>query len=323
MSPSGEGDFTLVIEKYAGPCKCKPGGSSAGVAGAALTFATAGGLRGAGTVLEVWRSNETEQFWRDSDVVIASDATFSVYVPADSAVTLSSLRGRAAHGGVAPSAIPAPAPFPLPWVDDFSTYAEDATPVRGWADQQGSWAARGGALAQVVEIDPGHNRWSAEDPDPLTLGGDPALSNVTARVVAAFAAPPGNGTSGAGSGALGFVYVQLCARVTAYTGFRNGPPPGLCLGLNATGAWVLRAGSAVLGSGQMDGSPAGGGAPFDPTLPHALGLSAVGQSVVAWVGESQLPVLNTTSSAFTAGLVGLGSGYHGARFHNFSLTAAS
>ena len=332
VSPSGAGDFTLVIEKYAGPCKCKPGGRSAGVAGAVLTFATAGGLRGAGTVLEVWRSNETAQFWRDSDVLIASDATFSIHVPADSAVTLSSVRGGAAHGGVAPSAIPAPAPFPLPWVDDFSTYAEDATPVRGWADQQGSWAARGGALAQVVAIDPGHNRWSAEDPDPLTLGGHPALANVTARTVAAFAAPPGNGTSGAGSGALGFVYVQLCTRITAYTGFRNGPPPGLCLGLNATGAWLVRAGGVELGSGQLGSSAGGGelglgassvgaGASFDPSLPHALALSTVGQSVVAWVGGAQ--VLSTNSSAYTAGLVGLGSGYHAARFYNFSLTAAT
>jgi hypothetical protein len=62
-----------------------------------------------------------------------------------------------------PSAIPAPAPFPLPWRDDFSAYAEDTTPVRGWADQQGSWAARGGAFAH----------WAARDGRVATLAARP------------------------------------------------------------------------------------------------------------------------------------------------------
>jgi galactosylceramidase len=317
VSPSGA-DFALVIEKYAGPCKCKPGGAAAGVAPATLRFATGGGLPGPGAALEVWRSNATAQFWRDSDALIASDGTFTVSVPADSAVTVSSVRGRAAHGGVAPAAIPPPAPFPLPHVDDFSGYAPDASPVRGWADQQGSWAARGGALAQVVPLDPGANRWTREDVDPLTLLGDPDLANVTVAVTAAFEAP--TAPSGQGSGALGYVYAQVCARVSNYTGFKNGPPPGLCLGLNASGAWVVRAGGVALGSGVV----AGGGGGFDPAQPRALVLQAVGQRVLAWVGSSTsgAPVLNATSSAYQAGLVALGSGFHSARFYNFSLRAA-
>ncbi len=311
--------FTLVIEKSSPEraCKCQPANVSAGTGDALLTFKTRGGLPGPGAVLQLWRTNETAQFWRDADVAIAADGTFSVFVPRDSFATLSTLPG-AAHGGAAPAAIPAPAPFPLPWRDDFSAYAEDTTPVRGWADQQGSWAARGGAFAQVVAVDPGPNRWTREDPDPLTLLGDPTLADVTAAVAAAFAPPPANGTSGMGNGALGFGYVQLCTRITSYTGFKNGPPPGVCLGLNASGAWLVRAGAAALGGGQLPGGA------FDPAAPHALALSTAGQRVVAWVGGGA-PVLNVTSNssaAFQAGLVALGSGFHGASFYNFSLTSA-
>jgi hypothetical protein len=320
VSPSGS-DFALVIEKYAGPCKCKPGGAGAqGTAGAALTFATAGGLPRAGAALEVWRTNASAQFWRDADVAVAADGTFTVALGSDEAVTVSSVRGRAAHGGAAPSSIPPPAPFPLPYADDFSGYAEDATPVRRFADQQGSWAARGGSLAQVVPLDPGPNRWTAEDVDPLTLIGDPALANVTVAVTAAFEAPSA-GPSGMGSGALGFVYAQVCARVSAYTGFRNGPPPGLCLGVNASGAWLVRAGGAALGSGQLPGGGSGGGGAFDPALPRALVLRAAGTRVQAWVGGALL--LTADSSAYAAGLVALGSGYHSARFYNFSMAEAA
>ena len=311
VSPSGA-DFTLVVEKYAGPCKCKPGGVSAGTAAASLQFATAGGLPGQGGVLEVWRSNESHQFWQDADIVLGAGGAFTLQVPADSAVTVSSVRGRAAHGGVSPAAIPPSAPFPLPWADSFASYPEDATPVRGWADQQGTWAARGGALTQVVTLDPGPNRWAAEDVDPLTLLGDAALSNVTAAVRAGFVAAANASGLGGGAG-LGYTYVQLCTRVSSYTGFRNGPPPGVCLGLNATGGWLVRAGGAVLGQGAL--AP-----PFDPAASTELVLSTAGQAVLAWVGGAL--ALNTTSAVYTAGLVGLGSGYHHAAFNNFSLTAA-
>lgn len=324
VPPTDLSAFTLIIEKAAGSCKCTPPGVGVTSDGTA-TFSVAGGLPGAGTALQVWRTNATAQFWRDADIVVASNGTFSVFVPADSIVTLAS-RANASHG--APSApIPTPGPFPLPYADDFSSYPEDATPVRFFADQTGSFAARNGSLAQVVTLDPGPNRWVREDVDPLTLIGDASLGNVTVSVGVTFSAAPN--ASGLGQGAFGFTYAQACARITDYSGLRNGPPNGYCLGVNATGAWLARAGAELLGAGQLP-------SPFDPSAPHALVLSVAGAGVLGWVldGPAALagaaaaalppspPLLNATSGAFAAGLVGLGCGYHAAAFDNFTLAPA-
>ena len=204
VPPAGSAatDFTLVIEKLEGAClHC----DSPPVADGAAAFATAGGLAGPGARLQVWRSNATRQFWRDADVVVAADSTFSVFVPRDSVVTVSTVAG--ARRGAPAAPVPPPAPFPLPYAEGFSGYAEDATP-RFFSDQQGTFAVRGGALRQVVPADPGPNRWTQEDVDPMTLIGDGALLNVAAAVLAAFAAPA-NASAPA-------TYVQLCARMRVH-----------------------------------------------------------------------------------------------------------
>lgn len=315
VPPDGTSGFTLVIEKAVGPCKCTQPPNAGDTADGVATFVVGGGLPGPGTALHVWRTNETVQFVRDVDVTVEADGTFSVFVARDSVVTVSTVTTAGRGSPAAP--VSSPAPFPLPYSDTFSQYPEDAT-VRFFADQTGSFAARGGALQQVVPIDPGPNRWVNEDVDPVTLIGDPLLADVTVSVGVTFA-PPAN-SSGPGVGAFGFVYTQACARVTGYTGLRNGPPPGYCIAVNATGAWLLRAGALPLGTGQLP-------VPFDPAAQHSLVLGLSGQQVTAWVldGAPALPprgppVANTTSATYAAGLVGLGSGYHAAAFTAFSIT---
>ncbi len=184
-------------------------------------------------------------------------------------------------------------------------------------------------LLQVVTLDPGPNRWVREDVDPLTILGDNSLVNVTLSVAATFAAAPN--ASGPGAGAFGFTYVQACARITNYSGLRNGPPNGYCLALNVTGAWMALAGSDVIGAGQLPAAP-----PFVPSAPHSLVLSVAGQTVLGWILDgaastslsaaslpASAPLLNVTSSAYAAGLVALGCGYHEAAFDNFTLQAAA
>jgi hypothetical protein len=321
---AGTADVTIVLEKFAGPCKCAPNGTNT-TADGVVAFATAGGLPGPGATLQVWRTNATRQFWRDADVVIGADSTFSVFVASESMVTLSTVRS-AAHGMPA-AAPPPPAPFTsvLPYADDFSSYAEDTAPVRLFADQQGSFAARGGALRQVVELDPGVNRWVREDVDPVTLLGDASLVNVTLAVGVAFA--PARNASGPGGD--GFTYVQACARVAAYSGLRNGPPPGVCLAVNASGTWVARAGPAVLAVGALPGA-------FDAAAPHALVLAVDGPRARGWVLDGAAPSaaagvpaapplfdLAAGAAPFAdGGLVALGCGYHAAAFSNFSRAAA-
>lgn len=323
VPPTDLSGLTIVIEKVAGPCKCMPANVSAPTDGVA-SFATGAGLPGAGTVLHVWRTNETHQFWQDSDITIGLDGSFSVAVPRDSIVTLSTV-STAAHGG--PSApIPAPTAFPVPYADNFDSYAEDTTPVKYFADQTGSWAARSHALTQVVPLDPGPNRWVREDVDPITLIGDPSMANVTVAVGVTF--QPAANASGAGLGPFGYTYSQLCTRVSGYTGLKNGPPPGYCLALNCTGAWMFRTESNSLTSGQLP-------VPFDATQTHALILHTLGSAVTGWIlagpppsdggvpAPGTAPLFTLNSTIYTAGLVGLGSGYHTAAFDNFTIVAAT
>jgi hypothetical protein len=319
VPPADLSAFTIIVEKVAGPCKCGANSTPAPSDGV-VTFSLGGGLPGAGTPVQVWRTNATAQFVRDAaDAVVGAGGALSVFVAADSVVTLSTAAGAARGSPAAPP--PPPAPFPLPYADDFSGYAEDATPLRFWGDQTGSFAARGGAMAQVVGVDPGPNRWVNEDIDPFSILGDATLGDVVVGAGATFA-PPRN-ASGAG-GPLGFTYVQACARLLNYTGLRTQPPPGYCVLVNATGAWLVRAGGKVLGGGQLP-------APFDPVAPHALTLAVKGPWVAAWVEEGTAPpapgaapLLNISDATFPrGGTVGLGSGFHAASFFNFSLRAAA
>ena len=302
---AGAPDFVLIIESLAGAClHCDAPATTDGVA----VFSTAGGLAGAGTSLFVWRSNASAMFWRDADITIAADGTFAVHVPADSMVTVTTVAG-AQHG--APSAPPPPpSPFPLPFADSFAGGgASDASP-RFFSDQQGAFALRDGALRQVVPADPGPNRWTAEDVDPLTVVGDGSLLDVEASVTASWAPPA------AGAPPNATTYGQLCARIAAYTGFRNGPPPGLCLLVNASGGWAARAGATVVASGRL---PAG----FDPTAPHRLAINAAGATFAAVLDGGAL-VTGAPVGAHTAGgLVALGCGYHDAAFTDFAIAAAA
>ena len=84
--------------------------------------------------------------------------------------------------------------------------------------QTGSFAVRQGALSQVVTVDPGSNRWTVEDLDPITLIGDNTLADTIMSVDVTFESALN--ASGRGFGDFGFTYVQSCLRITKYTGFK-------------------------------------------------------------------------------------------------------
>lgn len=309
-------DFTIVIEKIATPsCKCNPNSSTlVGDGVATFSVLPIGGFPGANTILHVWRTNQSLQFYQDDDIVIDANGTFSIFIPRDTLVTLSTLSG-ASHGQ--PSApIPPPSSFPLPYYDNFNSYPEDETIVQYFADQTGSFAVRDGKFQQVVPIDPGVNNWAAEDVDPITLIGDHSLSDVIVSVDVSFQSAVN--ASGKGRGIYGFTYSMACIRITSYTGFKNGPPPGYCLSLNSTGAWLVQAGSLPIANGQLQ-------LPFNPLDSHSLVVSAKGAQIEGWINASPpaMPLFNVTNSVYSSGLIGLGCGYHLASFDNFSITSTS
>ncbi len=183
--------MTVILHTLQGDClRCKGYATTAQT----ITFQTANGLPGPGTVLQVWQTTATDQFIKMAPITIAADSTFTVSIPADAMVTVTT---RTNGGKGNPGPIPPSAPFPLPYNDDFSTttYAYDAM-AKYFADQGGSFAVRNGSLTQVVPIDPGPNGWVG-NPDPVSLIGDYNWSDYTVAATASFSSSV---SSGMGSG---------------------------------------------------------------------------------------------------------------------------
>jgi hypothetical protein len=153
-----------------------------------LTFTTSGGLPGPGTALKVWMTTSTSYFIQLQDITIAADSTFSIHVPPDSMITIST-ETRAQKGSFPNSPIPADGIWPIPYTDNFNSYPYDAM-AKYFSDQGGSWAVRNGTIQQVAVGDPGNNGW-AYNPDPLTQIGDERWIDYSVSATVTFN-PPGN-----------------------------------------------------------------------------------------------------------------------------------
>lgn len=181
LVPAGSlSDVTIILESLQGDClRCKGGKTQ----GQSVTFQLTGGLPGPGTTLRVWATNSTSNFMQLAPVTVGSDGSVTVYLPPDSIMTLTTIT-TGAKGSFPSVPIPPSKPFPLPYTDSFSGYAEDAL-ARYFSDQAGSFAVRGGALHQVVAADPGPNAWVGDN-DPISLIGDAGWSDITISVSAWF-----------------------------------------------------------------------------------------------------------------------------------------
>ena len=90
-----------------------------------LNFTTVSPLPGPGTVLYVWRTTQADYFVRDATTLtIDQNGHFSINIQTDSIVTIST-EARATHGSF-PDPPPTAAAWPLPYADNFDTYADDA-----------------------------------------------------------------------------------------------------------------------------------------------------------------------------------------------------
>ena len=106
-------------------------------------------------------------------------------------------------------------------------------------------------------------------------------------------------------------YVQVCARVTGYSGFDGlAPVPGYCLRLSGDGSWAVRARNETLANGTIAA----------PTAPTRLVLAAKGDSVSASLGGAALGTW-PGRAMFGGGMVALGSGVHEALFDDFAVEA--
>lgn len=124
---------TFVAEKLEGRClRCAGQQTTAEM----VSFKLVGALA-AHKTLQLWLTNETHHFVSMGNVSASSDGEFSVVVPKDGMITLSSWFNGQKKGTVS-SKIPANTPFPLTVADDFDGYPVDAE-ARYFADNGGSF----------------------------------------------------------------------------------------------------------------------------------------------------------------------------------------
>jgi len=182
----GAGDFTLVLEKLEGDClRCKVAATTAEVVELQLD----GPLR-TGRPLYVWLTNSSDYFVQLADIQPASDGTFSVNLPRDTIVTVTTTTGQSKGSHGTP---PASGHWQLPYADDYENTSAPR-PGRYHADNGGSFEVAVGldstdpsnsVLLQAQPVYPGHNGWVHAEPQPTTGLGDGnwRAINISARVL--------------------------------------------------------------------------------------------------------------------------------------------
>ena len=170
--PSAVLEFSITIDVM--------GVSSPQTASFALAGLSPG--RALPAALHVWATTQSASFVQQADVAVAADGTFSVQLPADGMVSVTTTTGQSAPRPSAP--VPPSAPFPFPYADSFEGYAlqgyakyfcdegglfiVDSIPAEMLAGTDPAVAA-GNALRNVVDVIP--IVWET-NPKPYTLIGN-------------------------------------------------------------------------------------------------------------------------------------------------------
>lgn len=278
LESTNRSDYSAVIETF----------DAAGAQ--TITFHPTNGLSPA--TVRIWQTTQSNQFVEIEQVTPVNGAFTYKFQP-ECIYSLTTTAGQAKGNATAPAATP----FPLPFKDDFESYAAGKTP-KFFSDQAGTFETfaradgRGRCLRQVLpQIG---IRWASEW-NPYTLIGDAAWSDydVSADVLIE--------THG------GFVFVM--GRVGKVPGFSDALPRGYWLALNnATAQWELHSSSNMLASGS---------AAIPINSWHNLRLAMQASSLRCFVDGAL--VTNVTDSSYSKGMAGMGCGWHAAQFDDFTL----
>ncbi len=251
-----------------------------------LRLALAGDLSTA--PLAVWRSNADRQFVQLPDAAPA-DGQVDLRLEGGSIYSVTTTRGQRRGGGAPPPA----QPFPFPYREDFDRYAAGATP-RYFSDQAGVFetankkAGAGRSLRQV--IDRKGIEWPLHlNPHPETFLGDIAWKDYAVSVDVRLEREG---------------FVSLFGRVGKIPQ-SAALPEAYWLKLADTGSWELGNAKVPLCSGRAN---------FHPGEWHRLGLRFRGDRITVLFDHQAVGTV--TNRAGATGMVGLGSGWHGAEFDN-------
>ncbi len=244
--------------------------------------------------VQVWHSDAHAQFIRLPDLTAGTGAS-TARLKRDSLYSFTTTSGQRKGGLVPPGATP----FPLPYTEDFEGYRPGSAPLY-FADQAGVFEVaakrrgQGKALSQVIDRKgiEWHFHWN---PFPETFLGDLAWTNYAVDADARIEAHG---------------FVALFGRVGTVPQNEN-LPNAYRLKVSDAGYWELGNAKAPLASGRSA---------VRAGRWHNLKLRFAGDVITAFIDHA--PVGTVTNGEHTAGMVGVGSGWHGAQFDNLSVTPA-
>jgi galactosylceramidase len=255
-----------------------------------ITFHLTNGL--SSSVVHVWQTTESNAFIHVGQLSPAANAFTYTFQPG-CIYSLTTTTGQSKGGAVPPP----PAPFPIPFKDDFESYGIAKTP-KYFSDQAGTFETfrrtdgQGQCLRQVLTKT--GIRWTAEW-YPYTLIGDSAWTDFD---VSAQALVETNN---------GFAFIM--GRVGTLPGFSDAIPRGYWLALNsASNTWELHAYSNLLASGS---------ATFPANTWHSLRLAMRGATLGCFVDGAFMT--NISDHTYSAGIAGIGCGWHAAQFDDFTV----
>ena len=252
-----------------------------------VTFHLTNGLSTA--AVNVWQSTSASQFIKVGTVTPVG-GNFTYTFQTEAIYSLSPTMGQA-KGSATP---PAAANLPIPYSDDFESYATNKTP-KFFSDQAGTFEVvkradgQGQSLRQVLPQT--GIEWVAEF-TPYTMTGDASWKDyeVSANVLLE---------------TNGLAYVM--GRIANVPGFNSPTPNGYWLLANSqSGIWELHAASNTIATGSVS---------FPTNVWHLLQLAFKGSSLSCYLNGTLLT--NVTDSTFSSGMAGMGCGWHAAQFDNF------
>ena len=289
LSPDGK-DYSLVIE------------TTEAKVPQTLTFQMSDNMPTSG--LKVWRSDDKAQFAQINSIQ-PEQSSFQITLEPKAIYSLTTTTGQQKGADEPPPA----KPFPFPYTDDFESYVVGATP-RYTSDYAGIFAVvnredgKGKALRQVIAQK--GIEW-AKNAFPETFIGSLDWRDYEVSIDA-LTEPSREG------------FVSLFGRVGQIEETSN-PPSGYWLKVDQSGKWELSDKQQKLDNKNkktaIEGTLASGSVSFAPNAWHNLKLQFLGNQITVFVDGQ--PVTKVEDKTYPSGMVGFGSGWHGAQFDNLSI----
>lgn len=251
------------------------------------------------TKLHVWFTDDLNTFMRGEDL-LAVDGLFHLEAKPRTIYSLTTTTGQ--HRGEAVGANPAP--FPLPYTENFDNYPNEATP-KYLSDQYGAYevvAYQGRNKVLEQQILNRGIEWAGGQ-YTFSILGDMHWTNIEVSADVSFERATGTPKED--------LFASVIARNfqgAVWAAFTTTNPIGYSLILYASGRWTLTTDFQVLAEGYVD---------LGDQKWHNLKISCHNNTITGWINDQKVCEVHDTR--YRNGLAGIGSSFDPVLFDNLKI----